>query len=90
MRKALVPVVGLKPSEVLDDERQVLDVALNLERETSDYYRRLVCQLQGAAQQMFAGFLEIEEGHVAVVQAEIDFLSDNGFWFDFTEFNQEY
>ncbi len=90
MRKAMVPVEGLKPSEVLDDERQVLDVALNLERETSDYYRRLVCQLQGAAQQMFAGFLEIEEGHVAVVQAEIDFLSDNGFWFDFTEFNQEY
>jgi rubrerythrin len=90
MRKAMVPVEGQKPSEVLDDERQVLDVALNLERETSDYYRRLVCQLQGAAQQMFAGFLEIEEGHVAVVQAEIDFLSDNGFWFDFTEFNQEY
>jgi rubrerythrin len=42
MRKAMVPVEGLKPSEVLDDERQVLDVALTLERETSDYYRRLV------------------------------------------------
>jgi rubrerythrin len=90
LRKALVPVEGQKPSEVLDDERQVLDVALNLERETSDYYRRLVGRLQGTAQQMFARFLEIEEGHVAIVQAEIDYLSDNGFWFDFSEFNQEY
>ncbi len=90
LRKALVPVAGRQPSEVLDDERQVLDVALNLERETSEYYRRLVGRLQGPAQQMFARFLEIEEGHVAIVQAEIDYLSDNGFWFDFSEFNREY
>jgi rubrerythrin len=90
LQKALIPVEGQHPSEILDDERQVLDVALNLEMETSDYYRRLVGQLQGAAQQMFAGFLAIEDGHVVVVQAQIDYLSDNGFWFDFNEFNQEY
>ncbi len=90
LQKALIPVEGQNPSEVLDDERQVLDVALNFEKETSDYYRRLVGQLQGAAQQMFADFLAIEDGHVAVVQAQIDYLSDNGFWFDFNEFNQEY
>jgi hypothetical protein len=45
--------------------------------------------VEGPAKEMFQRFLEIEDGHVAMVQAEIDYLSDNGFWFDFTEFNME-
>lgn len=89
LKKALRTVDQLVPRDILDDERQVLDVALNLEKETSDYYRRLVAQIQGPAGDMFRRFLEIEDGHVAMVQAEIDYLSDNGFWFDFTEFNME-
>lgn len=89
LQSALKSVQQLEPRDILDDERQVLDVALNLEKETSDYYRRLVAQVEGPAKDMFHRFLEIEDGHVAVVQAEIDYLSDNGFWFDFTEFNME-
>ena len=87
LEKSLESVEKLEPLEILDDERQVLDVALNLEKETSDYYRRLVGQVDGPAREMFQRFLEIEDGHVAVVQAEIDYLSDNGFWFDFPEFD---
>ncbi len=90
LKNALKAVEQLEPREILDDERQVLDVALNLEKETSDYYRRLVGQVDGPAREMFNRFLEIEDGHVAIVQAEIDYLSDNGFWFDFTEFNMDY
>ena len=90
LEKSLESVEKLEPREVLDDERQVLDVALNLEKETSDYYRRLVGQVDGPAREMFQRFLEIEDGHVAVVQAEIDYLSDNGFWFDFPEFDMEH
>ena len=90
LARAIAPVEGQQPSDVLDDERQVLGVALNLEQETSDYYRRLVAKLEGEQQALFARFLEIEDGHVAVVQAEIDYLSSNGCWFDFAEFNQEY
>lgn len=89
LKKALKTVEQLEPQDILDDERQVLDVALNLEKETSDYYRRLVGQVEGPAREMFQRFLEIEDGHVAMVQAEIDYLSDNGFWFDFTVFNME-
>ena len=33
--------------------------------------------------------LEIEEGHVAIVQAELDSLQGMGFWFDMQEFNLE-
>ena len=90
LAKAIAPVEGQHPSQVLEDERQVLGVALNLEQETSDYYRRLVAKLEGEQRAFFNRFLEIEDGHVAVVQAEIDYLSSNGCWFDFPEFNQEY
>lgn len=38
---------------------------------------------------MFRHFLEIEDGHTAIVQAEIDALEGNGFWFDFAEFDLE-
>jgi hypothetical protein len=31
--------------------------------------------------------LEIEEGHVAIVQADIDAVSGIGFWFDVKEFD---
>jgi hypothetical protein len=33
--------------------------------------------------------VEIEAGHEAIVQAEIDALNGLGFWFDFTEFRLE-
>jgi peptide deformylase len=38
---------------------------------------------------MFARFLEIEEGHARIVQAEIDTLTGMGFWFDVQEFRLE-
>ena len=38
---------------------------------------------------MFANFLEIEERHVSAVQAELDYVSRTGYWFDFKEFDME-
>jgi hypothetical protein len=38
---------------------------------------------------LFARFLEIEEGHVAIVEAEIDAVSGAGFWFGIQEFDVE-
>jgi len=38
---------------------------------------------------LFARFLDIEDGHVILVQAEIDALVGHGHWFDFMEFNLE-
>lgn len=70
-------------------EREMLRKALLLEQETSDFYRRMVSEL-GADGELFQPFLEIEEGHEAVVQAELDYLNKTGHFFDFEEFNQEY
>ena len=38
---------------------------------------------------LFERFVAIEEGHQAIVQAEIDCVSGSGFWFDTSEINLE-
>jgi len=75
------------PAQTLGDEKRLLSRALAMEVETSDFYRRLTAEMQGEAQQLFARFQEIEDGHIATVQAELDYLSHTGFWFDFQEFD---
>ena len=69
-------------------ELAMLSKALQLEVETGDFYRRMVEEL-GEEGKLFARFLEIEDGHRAIVQAEIDYLNQTGFFFDFQEFKIE-
>jgi len=71
------------------DEKQMLSKALEVEVETSAFYRRLVDELPGTGRRMFAGFLEIEDNHIAVVQAQLDYLAGTGFWFGTKEFDME-
>jgi len=73
----------------LTRERQILERALQAEIETSKFYESLVSDLAGDGRDMFARFLEIENGHLQLVQAELDFISQSGFWFDFPEFDME-
>jgi len=70
-------------------EREMLQKALALEIETSDFYARMVKEM-GDEGKFFARFLEIEEGHQAIVQAEIDYLEKTGSFFDFQEFTMEH
>jgi rubrerythrin len=66
-----------------------LQQALKLEDETSAFYQRMVAELPPEGQQLFGRFLEIEQGHAAIVQAEIDSVTGMGFWFDVMEFSLE-
>jgi rubrerythrin len=77
---------GRKPAST---EIEYLKSAFEVEKQTSDFYRQMVSELSGEGQELFARFLEIEEGHVAIVQAEIDSVQGMGFWFDMQEFNLE-
>lgn len=70
-------------------EIDFLKEALDLERKTSAFYRQLVGALEPRHRGLFERFLEIEEGHVTLVQAEIDALAGHGHWFDFMEFSLE-
>lgn len=55
------------------DIKQIISRALNLEIETSEFYRRMVGELSAEGKDLFAHFLEIEEAHVTLVRAEFDF-----------------
>ena len=70
-------------------ELQLLSRALDVEVKTNDFYKRMVKELPEEGKLLFADFVEIEEGHLAVVRAEIDYLSKTGYWFDFKEFDME-
>ena len=70
-------------------EAQMLTKAHDVEIETSKFYEKMVGEMEAEPKQMFKRFLEIEEGHLALVQAELDSLNGTGFWFDFREFDLE-
>jgi rubrerythrin len=67
------------------DAEAVLRRALGVEAEVGAFYRRMVAELPGDTRAMFARFVEIEGGHLAIVQAELDAVTGQGFWFDFQE-----
>ncbi len=66
---------------------KMLKKALEVEQDTSDFYKRIVSELSSEGQELFMRFIEIEEGHKAIVQAEIDSITGIGYWFDMPEFN---
>ena len=71
------------------NEKQMLSKALHLETETSRFYERLVGEMVAESREMFSRFLEIENAHIELVQAQLDYLSHTGYWFDFKEFDME-
>ena len=75
--------------EVRGAEFESLKKALDVERETSAFYKQMVATLNDDGRRLFERFVEIEEGHVAIVQAEMDLVSGTGFWFDTAEFSLE-
>jgi rubrerythrin len=72
-----------------DTELEHLRKALAVERETSAFYERMVGELDGDGKRLFERFVEIEQGHLALVQAEINCVTGSGFWFDTAEFSLE-
>ena len=68
------------------EELQLLEKARVMEIETSDFYRKLTEELPEEGKAFFQRFLEIEDGHLGLVQAEIDALNGPGYWFDIQEF----
>ncbi|MCP4751192.1 MAG: hypothetical protein GY866_09880 [Proteobacteria bacterium] len=73
----------------IETEIEAFQKALDLEIKTSDFYKEMVAKLPAGDQSLFKRFVEIEEGHEAIVQAEIDNARGLGFWFDFAEFDLE-
>ena len=82
----LPPQLKTKP---VATELELLRKALEFERKTSDFYHRMASQFKGKDGEFFQHFCAIEDGHLNLVQAEIDALTGTGIWFDMIEFNLE-
>jgi len=80
---------GSLESKVTDTEIKLLMKAIEVETQTYEFYKSVAGQMDGNVQKMFAQFMEIEEGHVAIVQAELDAVNGDGFFFGMEEFNME-
>jgi rubrerythrin len=87
LRRKLSPESA--PREGAMTELELLRKAREVENETSDFYREMVRTLDGDGRRLFERFVEIEEGHQAIVQAEIDSVTGTGTWFDTKEFSLE-
>ncbi len=73
----------------VDSEIEYFEKALEMEIKTSNFYKKLVNELPAGEKELFERFIEIEEGHEAIVSAEIDNARGLGYWFDFQEFDLE-
>jgi rubrerythrin len=71
------------------NEIELLKRALRVEVETSSFYGKVVSELPPDGRPLFERFVDIEEGHKAIIQAELDSVSGFGFWFDIPEFKLE-
>lgn len=89
LQEGRVPMRKIRLEREYEDELQMLKDSLKLEREVSEHYKKLVSLLPPPSNELFRPFIEIEEGHAALIQAEIDALQKDGFWFDISEFNLE-
>ncbi len=72
-----------------DDDKAHFKKALDIERDASGFYRKMVSELPEEGQGLFERFVEIEEGHLAMAQAELDAADGLGYWFDIREFDLE-
>jgi hypothetical protein len=70
-------------------EMRLLKRALDIEIETSAFYVRVVQELPPEHRPLFERFVEIEQGHQAIVQAEMNSVAGNGYWFDVPEISME-
>ena len=65
------------------------ETAAAIESETGRFYADLVEKLPDEGKSFFKRFVEIESGHLALVNAEIGAIKGSGFWFDIPEFDVE-
>ena len=84
LRKTVRPKITQQSPEL-----ESLKKALDAEIKTGNFYKDMVAKLDGEGQELFKRFVEIEEGHEAIVQAEINTVGNWGFWFDTPEFRLE-
>ena len=72
------------------EEKEALRLAMDLELRAVEYYKRgLEKASDNSLREMFQKFVTMEEAHYAILNAELDSIEKNSFWFDIPEFRLE-
>jgi len=71
-------------------EVDALNTALDLERKAVDYFSEQAANVsEPEAKELFIRLAKWEEAHFDIIQAELDFIQGNGFWFGIPEFKMD-
>ena len=71
-------------------DADALRAALKMEVDTRDFYRKQAELADDPkVKEVFKELAEIEEGHRELIQAQLDFVTQTGFWFGMMEFDVE-
>lgn len=72
------------------DDIKAIEVAIEKEKKTIDFYRNAMEEITGEdAKKLLLELIEIEEGHLNILNGELSALTDSGYWYDFPEFTVE-
>lgn len=72
------------------DDINALLVAIEKEKKTIDFYRNAMDEIEDEdAKRLLLELIDIEEGHLNILNGELNALTDSGYWFDFPEFTVE-
>jgi rubrerythrin len=88
--KIIFPDVPEEPQENFNDIK-ALEEALEFEKKAVEFYTRQAESSEGEqARAFYNSLIEIEEGHVQIIQAELDSLMGAGVWLGFQEISLEH
>lgn len=89
----LVPRLGDADRRIRGESGQsdlaALELALDAERNARDYYRKQAAEVSGPLAAAFERLTAMEQAHADLLQAEIDNITQTGFWFGMREFTLE-
>ena len=91
--EALIPRLGDTSRRIKGESGQndvaALRTALELERTAVGVYSGLAQSAPDSARLLFQRLAEMEQSHVALIQAELDNIQGDGYWFGVPEFTLE-
>jgi len=88
--KIIFPDVPEETQEGFDDLK-ALEEALEFEKKAVQFYTKQAEEAEGEkAKAFYQSLIEIEEGHVQIIQAELDSLMGAGIWLGFQEISLEH
>lgn len=67
-------------------EVEALKIAIDMEKKSIDFYTEWA---KGNLESLFKKLIEMEEKHLELLQAELDYVRRTGFWFDYYESSME-